>query len=120
MLAIGRAHRTRTRLRLPDEPSRGRAPLVVKNIFAIIPCINAEGIPVRLIEQNTQFFFDIAHRGYVLATGRVLWEGRASDLLDTSGARSGLSRPRFILRTPVLAFACPCRFLYNRHTRAVP
>jgi branched-chain amino acid transport system ATP-binding protein len=88
MLAIGRALLARPKLLLLDEPSLGLAPLVVENIFEIITQINADGVTVLLVEQNAQMALHIAHRGYVLETGRVTLEGAARELLDNPKVRS--------------------------------
>ncbi len=88
MLAIGRALLARPRLLLLDEPSLGLAPLVVENIFEIIQQINRDGVTVMLVEQNAQMALQIAHRGYVLETGRVTLEGAARDLLNDPKVRS--------------------------------
>ena len=88
MLAIGRALLARPKLLLLDEPSLGLAPLVVENIFEIIQQINKDGVTVLLVEQNAQMALQIAHRGYVLETGRVTLEGPASDLLRDPKVRS--------------------------------
>ena len=88
MLAIGRALLARPKLLLLDEPSLGLAPLVVENIFEIIEQINKDGVTVLLVEQNAQMALQIAHRGYVLETGRVTLEGPASDLLNDPKVRS--------------------------------
>ena len=86
--AIGRALLARPKLLLLDEPSLGLAPLVVENIFEIIEQINKDGVTVLLVEQNAQMALQIAHRGYVLETGRVTLEGPASDLLSNPKVRS--------------------------------
>ena len=72
MLAIGRALMARPRLLLLDEPSLGLAPFLVKDIFRIIQDINQQGMTVLLVEQNANQALRIAHRGYVLETGRVV------------------------------------------------
>ncbi len=64
------------------------APLVVENIFEIIVQINAAGVTVMLVEQNAQMALQIAHRAYVLETGRVTLEGKARDLLTNPKVRS--------------------------------
>lgn len=88
MLAIGRALLARPKLLLLDEPSLGLAPLVVENIFEIIVQINAAGVTVLLVEQNAQMALQIAHRAYVLETGRVTLEGEARELLTDPKVRS--------------------------------
>jgi branched-chain amino acid transport system ATP-binding protein len=81
MLAIGRALMARPKLIMMDEPSMGLAPLMVKDIFAIIARLREQGITVLLVEQNAKAALGIADRGYVLETGRVIQEGQAKDLL---------------------------------------
>lgn len=80
MLAIGRALMAAPRLLLLDEPSLGLAPLLVKEIFAIIQAIRATGTTVLLVEQNVHLALAIADYGYVLETGRVAVRGRAEQL----------------------------------------
>jgi branched-chain amino acid transport system ATP-binding protein len=81
MLAIARALLLRPRLLLLDEPSMGLAPLLVREIFAIIQELNAEGRTVLLVEQNSHKALQIAHYAYVLDRGKVALEGTGSDLL---------------------------------------
>jgi len=80
MLAMGRALMARPRLLLLDEPSMGLSPILVAEIFAIIKDINAEGTTVLLVEQNAAMALAIAHRAYVLETGRILIHGSAAEL----------------------------------------
>lgn len=80
MLAVGRALMTRGKLMLLDEPSMGLAPLVVENIFEIIQEINKQGTTILLIEQNAYMALSIANRAYVLETGKITLQGKASDL----------------------------------------
>jgi branched-chain amino acid transport system ATP-binding protein len=82
MLAIGRALMARPRLLLLDEPSLGLAPLIVRKIFEIIRTINGDGTTVFLVEQNARMALTIAHRGYVMQTGRVILSDKASALLE--------------------------------------
>lgn len=82
MLAIGRALMSRPRLLLMDEPSMGLAPIIVKDIFNIIKEINQSGTTILLVEQNARMALSIAHRGYVLETGRITLEGPAKELAD--------------------------------------
>ena len=81
MLAIGRALMARPKLMMLDEPSMGLAPLVVKDIFAIVKRISEEGTTVLLVEQNARSALQIATRGYVLETGRIVLQGTAEELL---------------------------------------
>lgn len=87
MLAIGRALMTRPRLLLLDEPSMGLAPLLVKEIFTIIQEINRSGTTVLLVEQNAHMALQVAHRGYVLETGRIVLAGPASELAGSEEVR---------------------------------
>ena len=82
MLAMGRALMSRPKLLLLDEPSMGLAPLLVKEIFAIIKEINESGTTILLVEQNAHMALSIANRAYVLETGRISMSGAASDLLN--------------------------------------
>jgi branched-chain amino acid transport system ATP-binding protein len=82
MLAMARALMARPTLVMLDEPSMGLAPLVVKDLFAAIQRIRAEGATVLLVEQNARGALRIADRGYVLETGRIVLEGRSEELLQ--------------------------------------
>ena len=83
MLAIGRALMSRPKVLLLDEPSMGLAPMMIQNIFNIITQINNElGTTILLVEQNAQQALQRAHRAYVLQTGNVVKEAKASDLLN--------------------------------------
>ena len=83
MLAIARALMGRPRVLLMDEPSLGLAPLLVREIFATIRRINADGMTVLLVEQNAHMALSVAHEGYVLETGRVVRHDKASVLLTS-------------------------------------
>jgi len=82
MLAIGRGLMSRPRLLMLDEPSLGLAPILVREVFRIIEEINARGVTVLLVEQNVRQALEVAHRGYVLETGRIVQSGAAADLLE--------------------------------------
>jgi branched-chain amino acid transport system ATP-binding protein len=87
MLAIGRALMSRPRLLLLDEPSLGLAPILVQQIFAIIGEINQQGTTILLVEQNALQALNVAHRGYVLQTGRVALTGTAGELRENESVR---------------------------------
>jgi len=88
MLAISRALMAKPRLLLMDEPSLGLAPLIVKQIFEIIKKINAESkTTIFLVEQNANMALKVAHRGYVMETGRVSMADTASNLLANDEVR---------------------------------
>lgn len=80
MLAIGRALMARPKLLLLDEPSMGLAPVLVQMIFEIIQEINAQGTTILLVEQNAYMALNIAHRAYVIETGRIVLSGSAKEL----------------------------------------
>ena len=89
MLAIARAMMSRPRLLLLDEPSLGLAPMLVKQIFAVIKEINAQqNVTVFLVEQNAYHALHLADRGYVMANGRILISGSGEDLLANEEIRS--------------------------------
>ena len=81
MLAIGRALMSSPRLLLLDEPSLGLAPILVDEMFAIVRRLNTElGLTALLVEQNARRALAVAHRGYVMETGRIVLEGTAAEL----------------------------------------
>ncbi|TDR89621.1 ABC transporter ATP-binding protein [Enterovirga rhinocerotis] len=82
MLAIARALMARPRLLLLDEPSLGLAPLIAKQIFAVVADLNRrEGMTVFLVEQNAYHALKLAHRGYVMVTGQITMSGTGAELL---------------------------------------
>ena len=87
MLAMGRALMSHPRLLLLDEPSMGLAPLLIREIFSIIEDINRAGTTVLLVEQNANMALSIAHRAYVLETGRIALSGDAKELAASEEVR---------------------------------
>lgn len=87
MLAMGRALMSRPKLLLLDEPSMGLAPLLIREIFHIIVDINRTGTTVLLVEQNANMALSIAHRAYVLETGRITLSGNAKELAQSEDVR---------------------------------
>ena len=87
MLAIGRALMTRPRILLLDEPSLGLAPILVQQIFEIIQEINARGMTILLVEQNSAQALAVADRGYVLQTGHIALSGSAKELGENETVR---------------------------------
>ncbi len=81
MLAIGRGMMARPKVLLLDEPSMGLAPILVEEIFRIIQEINSQGVAILLVEQNALMALSVAHRGYVLETGRIVLQGSGQELL---------------------------------------
>jgi branched-chain amino acid transport system ATP-binding protein len=87
MLAMGRALMARPKLLLLDEPSMGLAPIVVQTIFDTIGDINSQGTTILLVEQNAAQALSLAHRGYVIETGKIVLEDEASALLQSEQVR---------------------------------
>jgi len=87
MLAIGRALMARPRLLLLDEPSLGLAPLVVKEIFAVVRSLRERGVTILLVEQMANQALKIADRAYVLRTGEITSSGTASEVLADPSVR---------------------------------
>ncbi|MBA7700377.1 High-affinity branched-chain amino acid transport ATP-binding protein LivF [subsurface metagenome] len=84
MLAIGRALMGSPRLLLLDEPSLGLAPLLVERLFDMLKKINKQGTTILLVEQNASMARELAHRSYVLETGRIVLSGPGSELIRNS------------------------------------
>ncbi|NLX83946.1 MAG: ABC transporter ATP-binding protein [Clostridiales bacterium] len=87
MLAMGRAIMSRPKLLMMDEPSMGLSPLLVQEIFDIISEINQDGITILLVEQNAQMALSLAHRAYVLETGRIIKSGTGQALMQDEDVR---------------------------------
>jgi branched-chain amino acid transport system ATP-binding protein len=87
MVAMGRALMSKPKLLLMDEPSMGLAPILVERSFEIIQQVNQTGVAMLIVEQNANVSLAIADRGYVLSTGRIVLEGRASELLENDDLR---------------------------------
>ena len=87
MLAIGRALMSKPPLMMLDEPSMGLAPLLVEQVFEIIKELNSGGTTILLVEQNASMALSIAHRGYVLETGRIVLTAPAHELLENDAVR---------------------------------
>ena len=83
MLAMGRAMMSHPKLLMLDEPSMGLAPLLVEQIFEIIQNLNKKGVTILLVEQNAQMALSVAHRGYVLETGRIITTGTGEELIKS-------------------------------------
>jgi branched-chain amino acid transport system ATP-binding protein len=80
MCAIGRALMARPKLLMLDEPSMGLAPIFVERIFDTVVEINQQGTPILLVEQNALMALDVAERGYVMETGRIVLQGESHEL----------------------------------------
>jgi branched-chain amino acid transport system ATP-binding protein len=88
MLAIARCLMGQPRLVMLDEPSLGLAPVVVAEVFRVIRELNQrDGLTIVLVEQNVAQSLSLAHRGYVLETGRIVMSGSGRDLLADDGVR---------------------------------
>ena len=87
MLAMGRALMSSPSMLLLDEPSMGLSPLLVKEIFSIIKELNDTGMTILLVEQNARKALSISDRAYVLETGKIVLEGKASDLMEDDAVK---------------------------------
>ena len=87
MLAMGRALMSHPKLLMLDEPSMGLAPILVEQIFDIIQDLNRKGSTILLVEQNAQMALSVAHRGYVLETGKIVTTGTGAELLNNDAVR---------------------------------
>ncbi len=82
MLAVGRALMQKPKLLMLDEPSLGIAPIIVEDIFRALHQINQDGIPLLLVEQNCNVALELAHRGYVIETGHIIFSDKADNLMQ--------------------------------------
>jgi branched-chain amino acid transport system ATP-binding protein len=87
MLSIGRAMMAKPKLLILDEPSMGLAPLIVEEIFRTILTLHSQGVAILLVEQNAMGALSIAHRGYVIETGRIVLSGKADELKEHDDVR---------------------------------
>jgi branched-chain amino acid transport system ATP-binding protein len=87
MLAVARALMSNARLLVLDEPSMGLAPKLVKEIYAVLRDINAQGVTLLLVEQNANLALRLAHRAAVLETGAIVLAGNSADLLQDTRVR---------------------------------
>jgi branched-chain amino acid transport system ATP-binding protein len=87
MVAIGRALMAHPKLLMLDEPSMGLAPIFVERIFEIVKEINSQGTPILLVEQNALMALDVAHRGYVMETGKIALTDDAKALRENEQVR---------------------------------
>jgi len=88
MLAIGRSLMAKPTLMLLDEPSIGLSPIMSRTIAKILNVINREGVSILLVEQNAKMALKLAHKGYVLETGRLVLGGTATELLSNEAVKS--------------------------------
>jgi branched-chain amino acid transport system ATP-binding protein len=87
MLAMARALMSSPKVMLMDEPTLGLSPLMVRQIKEITQTINQKGVSIILVEQNAHMALSIAHRGYVLMTGRIVLEGDRQQLLNNEDVK---------------------------------
>lgn len=84
MLAVGRGLMSRPKLLMLDEPSLGLAPKLMLTVFEIVKTINEQGVTILLVEQNVRHALQLADRGYVLETGRIVIEGSGEELIENA------------------------------------
>jgi branched-chain amino acid transport system ATP-binding protein len=82
MLGMGRSLMSAPTLCMFDEPSYGLAPIMVKELFKYIQALNEQGITILVVEQNIRHALEVAHRAYVLENGRIVLEGKSSELIE--------------------------------------
>jgi branched-chain amino acid transport system ATP-binding protein len=81
MLAIARGLMSRPKILMLDEPSLGLSPILVRTMFELIANLNEQSVTILLVEQNIHQALKIAHKGYVMKTGRIVMEGAGNELL---------------------------------------
>ena len=87
MVAIGRGLMAAPRLLMLDEPSLGLSPFMVDEMFQVVEEVNRLGVTVLLVEQNTQHALSIAHKGFVMESGRIVLSGSGAELLANPAVR---------------------------------
>jgi branched-chain amino acid transport system ATP-binding protein len=87
MLAIGRAMMTNPKLLILDEATEGLAPLIRKQIWQVLPKINASGVSILIVDKNIQSLLKIASRHYILEKGRVVWSGKSDELASDAALK---------------------------------
>ena len=87
MLAVGRALMSRPKLLILDEPSLGLGPLIVETLFDTLADLSAKGVTILLVEQNAVMALDLAHRAYVLETGKITLTGTGQELANNDAVR---------------------------------
>lgn len=87
MLAMGRALMARPKLLILDEPSMGLSPLFVKEIFQVIKKLKEMGTTILLVEQNAKMALSVSDRAYVIETGNIIMEGKASELMNNEAVK---------------------------------
>jgi len=110
MLSTARGLMSRPTLLLLDEPSMGLSPIMVEEIFRIIKEINSQGTSILLVEQNALMALQVAHRAYVLETGRIVLAGSAKELRESSRVKEaylGLPKEALIAGTGTSAASTP-------------
>ncbi len=98
MVAVGRALMAAPRLLILDEPSLGLAPRIVESILGVLGEINRRGVSILLVEQNVQAALTLAHRGYILESGRIAGEGTGAALMDDPHVRRAYLGPLALRR----------------------
>lgn len=88
MLAIARALMIKPKLLMLDEPSLGLAPIIVEDMFNIIRSVSKQGMSILIVEQNLMQALSVAHRGYVLETGRIVMSGNSEELMNNEGVKA--------------------------------